>query len=194
MLGVVSSRSTRQLKQDPESKSATSLWQSLFPREDKVSLLLLNELSTQLRRFFCWHKRVSVWACACCVCVCASGCCLLRGHRQEFRSLQLSRRDVNIYDTLSAIWYVWTLSPPDIYFRYLHISITFSSITRRNRRAIKWKLTIEMCFIFHSVCSEQVKIYIYLYVFLLLLIQGRFPIRVMLYFSGRPRSPQSYLS
>lgn len=43
--------------------------------EDRVSLLLLYELSTQLR-IFCWHKRVFVCA-PVCVCVCIYGCVYL---------------------------------------------------------------------------------------------------------------------
>ena len=94
--------------------------------------------------------------CVCvCVCVCArlreTAClciclCLLRGYRQELRSLQLSQWDVNIYDMLFAIRYVWTFSPPDICFRYLHTRITHWNIRSGCQEATEFGLTTDNCF------------------------------------------------
>lgn len=152
----------------------------ISPRRQGVALTTEQAFNTT-QNLLLTQKGVCVSVCML-VCVCVFCCCLLRGHRQAFRSLQLSKWDVNIYDTFSAIWYVWTLSPPDIYLRYLHISITHSSIMRGNRRAIKLKLTIEMCYIFHSVCSEQVKILLLLLFFITFINPEGFPKSDALFF------------
>lgn len=145
MLGTASSRSTRQLKQLPESKSSISLWQSVFSLEHRESLLLLYKLSTQLK-IFCWHKRVFVCVRVCVfVYVCWGGtdrnlggwschnemsifmtCCLLSGMCELFL-LQTSASDI------------WTF--------------TDSRTMCETRKTCKFRLIIDIYFIFLSACS-----------------------------------------
>ena len=129
--------------------------------------------------------RVCVCVCVCvcvrlretaCLCICL---CLLRGYRQELRSLQLSQWDVNIYDMLFAIWYVWTFSPPDICFRYLHTRITHWNIMRRCQEATEFGLTIDNCF--NCLTAHTLQVVITHFEKLLLIIMLFFPPKMALF-------------
>ena len=149
MCDTLSHRSTRGVNPGPGKQiQPLSVAVGIFPgRQSPVStedpelcrkLSLLYELSTQLR--ICWHKRLFVCVCVCVrgwrvrACLCVSVC--WGGYTQELRNLQLSQWDVNIYDTLFAIWYVWTLSPSDICLRYLHIHAALRRIVKWNQKSL----------------------------------------------------------
>ncbi len=143
MLSTVSSRSTRRLEQVPENKPNISLWHSVFSLEDRVLLYYCTSFQHDSESSV--DTKGSLCVCMCVrVCACV---CLLKGYRQELRSLQLSQWDVNIYDMLFAICYVWTLSPPDICFQNQHVLITQSEIMRRNQRDSEFKMNLTIILI-----------------------------------------------
>lgn len=172
----MSCRSTRQLKQDPESKSSVSLWQSVFLREDKVSLLLLNRLSTQVR-IFCWQKRV-------CVCVCDFGrecvpvcfvCVYWGGTDRILGVCSCHKRCQQLWHIVCCLVLVNFFSSRH-YFRCLHIYIKHWTNMRRKWKAVKLPPTIGMSFICSSGCSPQLSFFLHL-----VLIQAKFPERCTIF-------------
>lgn len=127
MCGTVSCRSTRRLNQVPENKSSISLWQSVFfplPRRQSVALTTVrafnttqNLLLTQKGVCVCPSLCVCVhlWICVF-VCICVFACVCWGGTDRNF-GVCSCHTEMSIFMT-RCFFYVWTLSPPDICFRY----------------------------------------------------------------------------